>query len=649
MLKGPAGSGKTTTLHLLCKAMGVRPLEWKNSTTLDGGSSTSFVAHFDDFLNRGGQFGSLEFDITAVQPKPALSKAEEAGRRLLVVDEFPTTFTRSAAALQSFRNSLLRFLSSGSGKINPIFHSSKSELSGSPPLVMIVSETLLSSASASADSFTAHRLLGPEIPNHPCTHIIEFNPIAPTFISKALDIAIKKEARVSKRRRIPGPAIMRRLSEMGDVRSAVNSLEFLCLRGDDAGDWGGRVASKSKKGDKDGMNLTALERESLELVTQRESTLGMFHAVGKVVYNKRDQPQKPSQVPVAPPDHLPQQHRPKISQVVVDDLMNEIGTDISTFISSLHENYVLSCSGAGFVEHLESSIGYLSESDLLDTDSRRSITAYRAGVGSARPTVSTGATDIIRQSEINFDVAVRGLLFALPFPVARATHPTGRKGDSHKMFFPAALRLWKKIEEIEGVLSIWRGKLEQNVSDIASIGADAYKRKLPSDEGRGVSSWKKSNIVTSPSSPSSSKNSDAIPPRFLISRSDLLTDYLPYLSKIHQQQSRTSSHMRPISRGGSTRTPADLSIITQFEGIEASLENEEADDAEEIMTVVPTAGADDNNTVTINKNRIRMVQDPDSVQVLFLEKKKLAELDEEAATREGVEKLYISEDDIEDD
>ena len=32
-----------------------------------------------------------------------------------------------------------------------------------------------------------------------------------------------------------------------------------------------------------------MEEESLEMVTRREASLGIFHAVGKVVYNKRDE------------------------------------------------------------------------------------------------------------------------------------------------------------------------------------------------------------------------------------------------------------------------------------------------------------------------------------------------------------------------
>ena len=118
--------------------------------------------------------------------------------------------------------------------------------------------------------------------------VIEFNAIAPTLLAKGLELIVQKESRKSGRRKTPGPLVLKRLGEIGDVRSAIGSLEFLCLRGDVDGDWGAKVTfSKAKKGSKE-TSLTKMEEDSLELITRREATLGIFHAVGKVVYNKRE-------------------------------------------------------------------------------------------------------------------------------------------------------------------------------------------------------------------------------------------------------------------------------------------------------------------------------------------------------------------------
>ncbi|KAL2415704.1 hypothetical protein ABEF95_003345 [Exophiala dermatitidis] len=458
VLKGPAGSGKTTTLSLLAKAMGLQLVTWHNPAVSELGTSTSSIAHqFEEFLNRGGRFGSLVFDHDQATDTAS-------SQRVLVVEEFPASISRQSSALQSFRSVILQFLARS--KATP---SGFSGTDNFPPLVMIISETLLSSATAISDSFTAHRLLGPEILNHPFVTVMEFNPVASTFVTKALDLVMRKEARDSLRRRVPGPAVIQRLAEMGDVRSAVNSLEFLCVRGaggsGSSADWSGTVAvaaaAKTKK-KKDSAVLTEMEKNSLQIVTRRETTLDMFHAAGKVVYNKREDPRvldTRAEPPPKPPDHLMHlYHKPKVSQVDIEALFNETGTDIHTFISTLHQNYILSCNGDTFEESFEGCADILSTTDILDPESRPSLRRATAGNPNAsliQANLQTGSSDTLRQDEIGFHVATRGLLFNLPYPVNRGSPPGGKKGDAFKMFYPASLRLWKPMEEMDSLIDLF--------------------------------------------------------------------------------------------------------------------------------------------------------------------------------------------------
>ena len=291
---------------------------------------------------------------------------------------------------------------------------------------------------------------------------MDFNPVAATLMTKALDIVVKKEARDSRRRRTPGPGVIARLAEIGDIRSAVNSLEFLCLRGGDGSEWSGTVAAKVKRTSKDNAALTETEKKSLTLVSQRESTLDMFHAVGKIVYNKREDPRvvdTRAVPPPKPPDHLTHLYTPKVSQVDIEALLNETGTDIQTFISTIHENYVLSCHGENFEDCFDGSSEILSISDVLNPESRpnRRGNSSNPNAGIVQSNFQAGSSDTLRQDEISFNVATRGLLFNLPFPVNRAgaTIPGGKRGDSFKMFYPASLRLWKPIEEMQGLLEMF--------------------------------------------------------------------------------------------------------------------------------------------------------------------------------------------------
>ena len=61
----------------------------------------------------------------------------------------------------------------------------------------------------------------------------------------------------------------------------------LCLRGDDGDTWSSKVTFTKPKGSKTQAPLTKAEEDALKLITNRESTLGIFHSVGKVVVECR--------------------------------------------------------------------------------------------------------------------------------------------------------------------------------------------------------------------------------------------------------------------------------------------------------------------------------------------------------------------------
>ena len=476
VLKGPAGSGKSTVISMLAESLKLNVIPWTNPTASESGVTSSVSAQFSDFLSRGGLYDSLSFGNEESLDRSGLS----SGSSVLVVEEYPTHTSTSYTSLDAFRSVVVQYIAS-SDQPSSIFLEKRSVGPQRPPLVMIITEALLTSSTAVSDSFTAHRLLGAELLNHPFVTVIDFNTVAPTLITKALDLVIKKEARESQRRRVPGPAVLHKLAEMGDLRSAINTLEFLCSRGLDHKDWSGTVASHSKRAGKNSVPLTSMEKSSLELISRRQSTLDMFHAAGKVVYNKREEMRLSDQeveLRPKPPSHLNNLDRPKTSEVDIEVLLDETGTDIQTFISTLHENYVLSCNDDIFTESFEACSDYLSASDMLNPDSRmiaRSRQGSRTTVqSSSQPTNS----DALRQDEIGFQVATRGLLFSLPHPVTRSAHPGGRKSDSYKMFYPASLRLWKPTEENRHMITM----LSTLSSTFASAGGPPSGRE-------GVATW----------------------------------------------------------------------------------------------------------------------------------------------------------------
>ncbi|KAL2266601.1 hypothetical protein VTJ83DRAFT_5953 [Remersonia thermophila] len=625
VLKGPAGAGKTTTVRLLARDMRCEVLEWRNpgsSFGVPGQAYQSAATQFEEFLGRGGKFGQLDLEEEEGEeededgdtpPPPA-----PGGKRLMLVEEFPNTFMRSSAGLMGFRDAVIQFLSAS---VPPMGLGSAPE--PGTPVVMVISETLLTTTSASADSFTAHRLLGPEILKHPGTAVIEFKPIAPTFLIKALELVVQKEARKSGRRRTPGPRVLQRLGEVGDIRNAISSLEFLCAKGDAEADWGGKVAfTKPKRASKDAAPaLTKGEQESLELVSRREATLGIFHAVGKVVYNKRtDFP--PGSVEAtaeaALPDCLSRCARPKKSEVAVDALIDEIGTDTHTFISALHENYPLSCEQTGpsdpnsCMDYINGCLDYLSDSDLLYPSwdvffgGGRGTHAYGGAVSLGGYSGKDSGGHMLRQDEMAFQVAVRGMLFSLPTPVRRQAHPNGRGADAYKMFYPTYLKLWRSKEELEALVDLWAAKLLKGEEcgpgppaptqkqGFFANGAAAFRKPAGAAAGR-IDGFVAAAPATPPGAggiqpPAASQKparGSAPPPLPLLSlgsaaRKELLLERLPYTAHIARGRRQYAFF------GGSLRM-RDLDQMVAFRGIGALGAGE--DDASEDGTEAPAGGA----------------------------------------------------------
>ncbi|KAL4872145.1 hypothetical protein BDV12DRAFT_150980 [Aspergillus spectabilis] len=524
VLKGPAGSGKTATVSLLADKLDFNILEWKSPST-SGYATKDYVslgAQFDEFLGRGHKFGSLDLGGSDVSQSSIEGGPGTSQRRIILIEEFPTISGRNFSVLAAFRLSLLRYLSLNSSPARDDYDVQAMV----PPIVMIVSETY-SNSDSSADNLTVHRLLGRQLYNHPSTTIVEFNSIAPTFMYKALSLVLKKSARHPTGSQVQTQSMLESICKVGDIRNAIASIEFLCLGSDRQTSWSDRAVRPSRST----RTRKKLPVEAPKEITQRGANLGLFHAVGKIVYNKRDDysNDEESQLP-SPPDHLRDFNRPRASQVHVNELPDETGTDIQTFIGALHENYVPSCNGPSFTEYLDGCIGALSDSDLLCAD-RKGHDRYQAGLGTGF--LKSGASsDLLRQEEISFQVAARGLLFALPCPVTRHssyTSNTKRTNDFYKLSFPPAIRLVRRMEEIEGLIdlctdALLNSTMRPTAVPLLGAGFSTFRKSTPEAGGH-----------------MSDHDDSSVAMVAMISRSDLILDQLPYMTMICKDAVKSSS------------------------------------------------------------------------------------------------------------
>ncbi|CAD6593372.1 MAG: Cell cycle checkpoint protein rad17 [Alectoria sarmentosa] len=638
LLKGPSGAGKTATISMLAKAMGVDVLEWKNPVGSEFPSEAylSMSAHFEDFLGRSGKYNQLALagihrNLSATPSSSIDVLSENTRKRIILMEEFPNTFINTSSALRSFRSSVLQYLVYTTPSTGAVLSKKQGDNPNVTPVVMVITETRLTTSTAASDSFTAHRLLGPELLSHAGVSTLEFNPIASTYLTKALDFVVQKEARQSGRRRVPGPAVLKKLGEVGDIRSAIGSLEFLCLRREVGNDWGGRVALRAKKGANASSALTKMERESLEMVSQRESTLGLFHAVGKVVYNKRDDfagGDAAREPPPQPPSHLSGHVRLRVPQVSVDQLIGETGTDIATFIAALHENFVLSCEGNSFTDSFDGCIDALSDSDILNSPRGG---RFGSSGDHGNHTFQGAASDTLRQDEMCFQVAVRGLLFALPDPVKRRTHPisekNGGRSDTYRMLYPTSMRLSGQVEEIDGLVGQWTDRLRASAVPLG-IPACSYGRHF-------------THLPSRPEMHPSNLNADHLsqpdqdgPAPFRTglgcTKGELIVERLPYITKI-EQRNAASTHLKELER------------ITQFQG--TTPPGNEASEDEDVREAAPFS--DWTTDVPAEGNVTGPVPSASLQQGLRQAGKAASTL--ALPFEEEVGQLYLSDDDIEDD
>ena len=317
------------------------------------------------------------------------------------------------------------------------------------------------------------------------------------------------------------------------------------------------------------------------MVTQREASLGIFHAVGRVVYNKRDEAAGDGGggggggVEEQLPPYLLRFARPKRSQVSVSSLMDETGTDTQTFISALHENYVLSCESSDAMDlstamdYADECMEHLSASDLL-CPSRDVFFGGRGGQA-----WRDSGSQLMRQDEMAFEVAVRGMLFSLPSPVKRKAAAGGgpRGGDAFKMFYPTSLKLWRAKEEMEGLVKAWRARLlagqetqgaAEGAAKRSTDGASAF-RKPPQKQQqqqqqtrwpaapRSPRSWTLSSEAKRGGEPKGKGEARGeaeegqLPPPGSAARGEMLLDRLPYMAQIARARG-TRGRLRELER-----------------------------------------------------------------------------------------------------
>ncbi|XP_027624478.1 cell cycle checkpoint protein RAD17 isoform X3 [Tupaia chinensis] len=364
LLTGPPGCGKTTTIKILSKEHGIQVQEWINPVLSDFQrddfkelfhSESRFhvfpyqsqIAIFQEFLLRATKYNKLQM----------LGDDLRTDKKIILVEDLPNQFYRDSHALHEVLRKYVRI--------------------GRCPLIFIISDSL------SGDN--NQRLLFPKEIQEECSiSNISFNPVAPTIMMKFLNRIVTIEANKNGGKIIvPDKTSLELLCHgcSGDIRSAINSLQFLSSKGEN-NLWPRKkgmsvksdaVLSKPKRRKKPDR---IFENDEIQAIGGKDVSLFLFRALGKILYCKRasltevDSPRLPS--------HLSEYERDTLL-VHPEEVVEMSHMPGELFNLYLHQNYV------DFfmeVDDLVRASEFLSFADILsgDWNTRSSLREYSTSV-----------------------------------------------------------------------------------------------------------------------------------------------------------------------------------------------------------------------------------------------------------------------------
>ncbi|NXY62829.1 RAD17 protein, partial [Callaeas wilsoni] len=368
LLTGPPGCGKTATLQILARDLGLQVQEWTNPLSLDFtkedlrnmfGHDSNFhtfpsqaqTALFQDFLLRANKYNKLQM----------LGESSENDKKLILVEDIPNQFYREPGSLHEILRRFVR--------------------TSRCPLVFIISDNF------SGDS-NQRSLFPTEIVEELCIFNISFKPVAPTNMMKVLNRIAAAEASMNREKsytldRTSLELLCRGCS--GDIRSAINSLQFSSMKDCSLEKefWSKKKKSSTIKCEEAGVSKVrkkskcdTSEDQEIQAIGGKDASIFLFHALGKIIYCKREAVSE-AECPQLPA-HL-SEHRRDTLLIQPEDIVEKSHMSGSMFNLYLHQNYVDFFSD---IDDVVRASEYLSTADVLCSNwsTRLVMESYSASV-----------------------------------------------------------------------------------------------------------------------------------------------------------------------------------------------------------------------------------------------------------------------------
>jgi len=361
LLSGPSGAGKTATILALAKQLDIVVEEWVNPVEqVNYGDSRGLLEDDDHYVphdtvsyrSKSKQFKDW---LRGAKYCP-LSSGASGGKysKLILIEDLPNH------KVEEFH------------QILETYSTSKSTV----PLVIVLSETASAKKSGSLK-----QIFPPELLERLHIQTIVFNPVTTTNIVKVLTKVASVESQKGLRKfRVPDKPTLENLAESvgGDIRGAINALQFSCLNetGDLRKAFEGVSKIGSSKSTKNGSKNDRVMGSELSKIGGKDQSLVMFHALGKILYAKRsDQVETYSLPPMLA------KHSRKVLKSNPEEVIQKTTLSPDPFNCFLHHNYPPFFTKINDVQRLSE---YLSVSDLFlnewGTTGKMSLSEYGGSV-----------------------------------------------------------------------------------------------------------------------------------------------------------------------------------------------------------------------------------------------------------------------------
>ncbi|VDL63638.1 unnamed protein product [Hymenolepis diminuta] len=304
VITGPPGSSKSTCLQTVCQSLGFSsPIVWEETDYDYNETGSTDFDKFEEFLLQSTRYSSTN-ESSKLDFRQTASNVNSRSPQLVLVENLPVGVTDKPAR---FHNILRAVLSHVLIPTLLAFVLTKSSSSG----IFGVSNTI------NFDNGSLGRLFPPNIVQELGVYRIEFNPIASTIMTKAINRVINI---VCKKTKIPPPskAYIQWLvaGSSGDIRLAINNLQFALISARSTG------------------RSNAIEH----CVFERDTGLALFHALGKILYSKRLSDLGSEYASHLPP-HLQVYKRLPLS-FNPETVLDQCGLSGDDAVAWLHENYL---------------------------------------------------------------------------------------------------------------------------------------------------------------------------------------------------------------------------------------------------------------------------------------------------------------------